>query len=510
MPKGDTTAEKEHYERARFAVKLLGICTCNWTVLVVAWISIAICIRFADPNSFWASDWLVLAVENLWEAVCKIGYLSILIEVHEQLFDDVSRTAQRLGDLRTYMSAVWDASNDVVVICSCHDSMVNAAVSPSFFQMDKSNKKPKPSIYKDEHDQSKTTLVMEVDPYVGSYRTFEVNLSKKMSREEANTMMKTSRNKARMVTPVFNKNLKALSDLVCDAVTIQVPEGQNQHTILKEFFCENLQTPGTRNLKRLICEAKVVKLQGKTFLIVLRDVTQQVAPEAPPPADQYRDSGGHQEEESLVSGGSSDTDMTTNTTMGRHQEQDRRYSREGAESKNDFKRRNSSNSSKVHSLYSSDDDTNNTDTSSIIRQTFHKREAPAEATPVYKNTNGGRRVGSLPAISDTEFSGSGSSSHARSHAIREVPPESSPPIMATPLESSVAADFGVLLDSNRCEDNGGDIIDESNKTNYYHHPRHQHDGEHLMIDTPKRHPYYNNKNKDPECFPVQPAQCQIM
>jgi len=366
-PKGHTTADKENYERARFAVKLMGICAFLWTTLIGGWITCAIGSRFAGPNSFWASDWIVLAVENTCEAMSKIGYLSILIEVHEQLFDEVSRTARRLGDLRKYMSAVWDASNDVVIICSSHDSMVNAAVSPSFFQMehafDDSTKKPKKkrSIYEDV-DQSKTTLVMEVDPYAGSYRTFEVDLSKKMSREEANTVMKTSRNKARMVTPVFNKNLKVLSDLVCDACTVAFPEDQNQNIMLKDFYCEN--TDDRNRLRKLHCEAKVVKLQGKTFLIVLRDVTQRVL------QHRRRGHGKHVEGDaaSIASCASSDTDRTGNQSLAnipnlyaddefRHEENEAPSSPGHDEvSRKDSKdSRDSRDSSHAHSLYSDDE-----------------------------------------------------------------------------------------------------------------------------------------------------------
>ncbi|CAB9509494.1 expressed unknown protein [Seminavis robusta] len=270
MPKAVTTSDKEDYERAKYAFKLLIVCTCIWTFLVVAWTVCALAYQIAEPGSFWANDWLILAVENFSEALSKIGYLSILLEVHELLFDDVSHTARRLSELRAYMSAVWDASTDVVVICSSHNHLVNAAVSPSFFQMESAFGYYKPLKEKPgniSHEQ--TTLVMEVDPYEGSYRTYEMNLSKPMSRHEADAMMKNSRKKARMVTPVYEKNLKVLSDLVCDACAIAVPDGQKQYEVIQDFYCLDQY----RNQEVLTCQAKVVKLKDKAFLIVLRDVT---------------------------------------------------------------------------------------------------------------------------------------------------------------------------------------------------------------------------------------------
>jgi hypothetical protein len=271
MPVAVTTADKEDQERARYSFKIMIICTCIWTSLAGAWSVCALSYNYAEPGSFWANDWLLLVVENFFEALSKIGYLSILLEVHEVLFDDVSKTARRLGDLRSYMSAVWDVSTDVVIICSSHDHLVSAAVSPSIYQMETALGSQKTNVQRlGPQDHDLTTLVMEVDPYEGSYQTFEMDLSKPMSREEANMMLKRSRDKARMITPTFEKNLKVLSDLVCDACSISFPSGHTQNVVYRDFYCVDNE----REEHNLCCEAKIVKLKDKAFLIVLRDVTQ--------------------------------------------------------------------------------------------------------------------------------------------------------------------------------------------------------------------------------------------
>ena len=106
------------------------------------------------------------------------------------------------------------------------------------------------------------------------FSTFLVDLTQKMNRNEADNMIKTSRNKARMVTPVFNKNLKALSDLVCDASVVAFPEGKHRHVLMKDFYAFD-EKEKTRT--RRICEATISKLQGKVFMIMIRDVTSQMA-----------------------------------------------------------------------------------------------------------------------------------------------------------------------------------------------------------------------------------------
>ena len=293
MPKAVTTADKEDQERAMYSFKLLSICLFVWTTLVIVWTVCALSFRNAKPGSFFANEWLILTAENCCEGLSKIAYLSILMEVHELLFDDVSQTARRLGDLRSYMSAVWDASTDVVIICSGHDHLVNAAVSPSFFQMEtafgyyssqkKRNKYPAP-VSQDET----TTVVMEVDPYEGSYRTYEMDLSRPMSRQEASKMMNQSRNKARIITPIYKQNLQVLSDLVCDACTLAFPSGQKQYLVHRNFHC--LDQRG--NPRKLTCEAKIIQLKGKAFLLVLRDATQRVQTKDGPSTSSRRASSG--------------------------------------------------------------------------------------------------------------------------------------------------------------------------------------------------------------------------
>jgi len=284
--------QQDDYQRAKYSFKLMMICSVIWTLLVVSWTACTLAMKYYGDDdkdtstssdgaykSFWTNDWLLLATMNGCEALSKIGYLSILLEVHERLFDDMSQVVQRLEELRSYMSAVWDASTDVVIICSNHDHLVNAAVSPAFYQMEHQQDMGMATTANRgsrncDHDQN--TLVMEVDPYEGSYRTYDMNLSKPMTRGEANDMMKNSRNKARMITPCFEKNLKVLSDLVCDACTLAIPAGQKQYTMRKDFYCVDKYQ--ARQLNKLSCEAKVVKLQSKAFLIMLRNVTEPSSP----------------------------------------------------------------------------------------------------------------------------------------------------------------------------------------------------------------------------------------
>ena len=189
------------------------------------------------------------------------------MEIHIQLFDDVSKTARRLEELCTYMSAVWDVSSDVVIICSRNDHLVNAAVSPAFFEMGSDS-----SSSKSTSSREQQTLVMEVDPYEGSYNTFDVDLSKPMNRDQADAMLKSNRSKARFVTPVFEKNLKVLSDLVGDACACAIPEGQKQLIMAKDFY----RLDEDKNEQIMYCEAKVVKLKGNAVLVVLRDITQRM------------------------------------------------------------------------------------------------------------------------------------------------------------------------------------------------------------------------------------------
>ena len=268
MSRGDTVVEKEHYIRAKYAFKLMAICTTLWTLLVIGWCVCCALRVYATPGTFWANDWLMLATEDFFEALSKCGYLSILIEVHSEIFDEDAKTGRRLEELRNYMSSVWDASSDVVVVCSKHDSLINAAISPAFFNLEKSLSGKGEKITK---NCDNMTLVMEVDPYDGSFRTFEVDLTRKISRNEASAMVQNYRNRTRVVTPTNEKNLAVLADLICDACTCGIQEGRTLSLIKKDFFAMNK----AQDECKIFCEATVTQPQGKAVVMVLRDVTQR-------------------------------------------------------------------------------------------------------------------------------------------------------------------------------------------------------------------------------------------
>jgi hypothetical protein len=266
----ETIVEKEEFKRAKYAFKLMLICTILWSLLAFGWSLLSLAHKYAPPESFVASDWLVLAMEDIFQVMSKVGYLSVLMEVHEEMFDEDSKSAGRLQELQNYMSAVWDASSDVVVICIKHEHVVNAVVSPSFFTLEHASNGTM-AVQKKSNADTPMTLVMEVDPYDGSFRTFELDLSRKTTREEANAMMKNYKNRTRFVTRTGEKNLAVMADLVCDACTCGVPEGSNYYLMKKDFYAVDKD----QNEFKQFCEAKVTKSTGNAFVMILRDVSLQ-------------------------------------------------------------------------------------------------------------------------------------------------------------------------------------------------------------------------------------------
>ena len=263
-PEGDTMLEKESYERLRFSVKLHVICTVLWTFLALSFSGCCLASKYASPDSLWKDEAIVLVVENCFEALSKVVYLSILMEIHRHLFDDLAKKARRLQELCDCMSAVWDISSDVVIICSKNDHLVTAAVSPAIFQFGDTQ-----FSMAQKTTENPITLVMEIDPYEGYFNTFEVDLSEPLTASQVHKMLKDSQTKVRDGTPVFQKNLKVLADLVGDACAYAIPAGRNQHVLTKNFYhIENNEMQ-----LGMSCEAKIANLKGKALLIILRNMT---------------------------------------------------------------------------------------------------------------------------------------------------------------------------------------------------------------------------------------------
>jgi signal transduction histidine kinase len=273
MSPGVTVDERESYDRARFSFKSIAVCTLMWTSLAASWSVIALMHPYAAPDSVFKIDSLVLVTQCIFEATSKVLYSGVLLQIHNVLFDNASRTMRRLEELRSFMSAIWETSSDVMVWCSQSQDRVIGIVSPAFFNIDESLAYD--SLTESRHsdiDRSTSTLLIEVNPVDGSHRTFKVYLGTPVTREAAKELICAAPREYNKAASAHNlssreKNIAVVADLLREAYESKAREV----IVIKDLY----GSTKTKKEITLRCEAKITKLESSSRLIFLRDVSER-------------------------------------------------------------------------------------------------------------------------------------------------------------------------------------------------------------------------------------------
>lgn len=134
MQQGKRLDEMEIYIRSHIALRLLRTCAAGWTFLVGMYFAFS----FGAP--LLAKEGSILripAVPMISEAFCdvflKFFYMSYIVSMHTQVFDEGARTKRRLEELRQMM---WNNSSDVLAISvQSLSGAVMTMVSPTFFKL---------------------------------------------------------------------------------------------------------------------------------------------------------------------------------------------------------------------------------------------------------------------------------------------------------------------------------------------------------------------------------------
>lgn len=92
IQEGKRLDELEIYNRSVISLKLLTTCVIGWTFLVIAFLFFNVfCPRFAPQGSFFASPAIPMVSQTAVDVVLKVFYLSFIISLHEQVFDEGAR-----------------------------------------------------------------------------------------------------------------------------------------------------------------------------------------------------------------------------------------------------------------------------------------------------------------------------------------------------------------------------------------------------------------------------------
>jgi hypothetical protein len=267
MTLGDTIEKREEYDRAKYSLKTITVCTAVWTLLAAAWSAVVLLPRrYAPPqDSIFASDALVLITESIFEVISKIWYATLLIEVHNKVFDHASRTVRRLEELRNFMSAVWDTSSDMMAMCSRSGNHISAIVSPAFFKLEQDSENPgdKPCLDK--------TMIVEVNLEDGSYNSVSIDLTEQITRPDAiKIMWSVARNNmgsGKSLRTIGEKNVGMVAEMVCEAFRCQ----SGDSVLMKDMYA--LNSSGIEC--KLQFEAKITQIGTAGLMLVLRDISER-------------------------------------------------------------------------------------------------------------------------------------------------------------------------------------------------------------------------------------------
>ena len=139
MERGRYADEVELYDRAELSLRLMTTCAVVWTLLILLYFFGWGAPLYLPHVPIVGSPSLPMLSETFCELTSKVLYLTIIVDVHDAVFDESSRAERRLKELRYMMSAVWDSSSDVIAISvrnNAKSGTVTTMVSPTFAKLE--------------------------------------------------------------------------------------------------------------------------------------------------------------------------------------------------------------------------------------------------------------------------------------------------------------------------------------------------------------------------------------
>jgi signal transduction histidine kinase len=307
--KADPVYSRESYELCKAAFMLSGVCCAAWSLLAVV-----ITIGYAEPQFPSSKRPLTVDKDSLaigmscFEVISKIWYQRALLDAYDNVFDESTRVARRLEELRAFMATVWESSSDVIIFVSEQGGNIQARVSPAFVRFIGMATSRGPSINTKQSSSQvlprrrDVSLVLEVLPKTSVFTVFAIDLAAPITRHS--TVHKEKRTisldladiklcaekplealNGSSSTPT-DVNLKILAQLVLEASRFTSETlGKNEKTILYSFVdCSkggtsddaksSADSKGTSML--LQCEATIAQLENGSRTIILRDISDRI------------------------------------------------------------------------------------------------------------------------------------------------------------------------------------------------------------------------------------------
>lgn len=253
-PKGSNGHSRELHDRFRLSYRLMALCTFVFSTLVIfyfaAWAGAA-----WGKGTIYSNESMGFLFDTLFEALSKVVYLSVIIEVHTKIFDENQRAFRLLEEMRQMMSVVWDCSSDIVVISvKGWSGNVTSMLSPKCLRYDGIEKKSMRAIIFDQ------TIVNFSNSGSGHGRdAIKFTNCVCMEYEKGKKVFFRTAEDYLTVLPSLN----SFAELIVKAWTEAVDEVLILHDLV------------ARDNDIIQCEANVSKLDSSAMVIVIRDISDR-------------------------------------------------------------------------------------------------------------------------------------------------------------------------------------------------------------------------------------------
>jgi len=253
-PKGSNVHSRELHDRCRLSYRLMALCTFVFSTLVffyfAAWAGAAL-----GKGTIYANESIGFLFDTLFEALSKVVYLSVIIEVHTKIFDESQRAFRLLEELRQMMAVVWDCSSDIVVISvKGWNGNVTTMLSPKCLRYDGIDNSSLRAIF---FDQTIVNIPDSDSGYGIDARKFANCVC--MEYEKGKRIFFRAADDYLTLLPSLN----SFAELIIKAWTESIDEVLISHDLV------------ARGNEIIQCEANVTKLDSSSMVIVVRDISDR-------------------------------------------------------------------------------------------------------------------------------------------------------------------------------------------------------------------------------------------
>ena len=272
-----TKANAQQAERLEITKSSFNLCltiSISWTIFALIFTFFGVVTKLARKDSWVSNPHILVAVTCIFEVSSKIWYLGALFEAYRKVFDEQVRGHRRLEELRSFMSAVWVSSSDVIVFCSKNRGIVNAKVNPAFI-----NTLGASAAALGLDLDEPTSLTLEIDASQDLFTVVSLDLDQAISQSDLSADNSYSlRTRSYRISKADDitapeVNLARMAKLAIDAVTL-APILLDSRINPTKFVGEVNRK--TNEATETSCEVHISLLESRSCVLTLRDISERL------------------------------------------------------------------------------------------------------------------------------------------------------------------------------------------------------------------------------------------